>query len=95
MSVSQGVKTVFDKSKDHITVKVDVSGTIRALVNDRLRDIFCLQIPRASSVSTLLECLGVPLYRVGLVTVNHKIAKPDQILQSGDEVKILPIMGGG
>ena len=46
-------------------------------------------------VSELLEELGIPSPLVAIVLVNGKQVSKDYALKEGDEVKLIPLVGGG
>jgi len=46
-------------------------------------------------VSELLEELGIPSPLVAIVLVNGKQVSKDYRLKEGDEVKLVPLIGGG
>ena len=54
-----------------------------------------LEFPDNSDASALIEYLGIPKSRVGMVTVNGHQVKSDGILQDNALVKVFqPIFGG-
>lgn len=46
-------------------------------------------------VHEMLDHLGIPSALVGAVLVNGSLVQKDHLLQEGDEVRLVPLMGGG
>jgi sulfur carrier protein ThiS len=46
-------------------------------------------------VADLLDCLGIDPADVGIVTVNRRQSKPDEIIPADGQVSIFPPMFGG
>jgi sulfur carrier protein ThiS len=47
------------------------------------------------SVWELLETLTIPSELVAAVLVNGRLVQKDHRVQNGDEVKLIPLLGGG
>jgi sulfur carrier protein ThiS len=47
------------------------------------------------SVHQLLEHLGIPSPLVGAVLIGGRLVLKDYLLQEGEEVKLIPLVGGG
>ncbi|MGB9724063.1 MAG: MoaD/ThiS family protein [Chloroflexia bacterium] len=46
-------------------------------------------------VREVLDHLGIPSALVGAVLVNGSLVQKDHLLQEGDEVRLIPLLGGG
>ena len=77
-----------------ITVKVH--GTLMKYIADYDHDQGLeLEFPDDTDAAALIECLGIPEAKVGMVTVNGHQVKSDGLLQAGAMVKVFqPIFGG-
>jgi sulfur carrier protein ThiS len=77
-----------------ITVKVH--GTLRKYIADYDHDKGLeLEFPDDTDAAALIDFLGIPESRVGMVTVNWHQVKSDGLLQDQAIVKIFqPIFGG-
>ena len=47
------------------------------------------------TVHQLLDCLGIPPDLVAVVMVNGRQKPKSYLLQEGDQVKLVPLVGGG
>jgi molybdopterin converting factor small subunit len=54
-----------------------------------------VQVPEGSRVSSVLEALALPPGLRVATAVNTRIVGPDTALCDGDELAVLPPMGGG
>ena len=54
-----------------------------------------IEMPFGTTAKDLVEFLGVTRYHLGSIVVNGAMVQPDQMLANGDEIKIVPIVGGG
>lgn len=54
-----------------------------------------MDLPNASSVTSLLEYLDIDAKQVGILLVNGQGAKVDTELSDNDVVSIFPAIGGG
>jgi len=77
-----------------ITVKVH--GTLRKYIADYDHDNgLVLEFPDDTDAAALIEYLGIPKTKVGIVLVNGDQVKSDAILPNNALVKIFqPIFGG-
>ena len=77
-----------------ITVKVH--GTLMKYIADYDHEKGLeLEFPDNTNASALINYLGIPKSRVGMVTVNGHQVKSDGLLQDGAMVKVFqPIFGG-
>ncbi len=46
-------------------------------------------------VHEMLDHLGIPSALVGAVLVNGSLVQKDHLLQEDDEVRLIPLLGGG
>jgi sulfur carrier protein ThiS len=54
-----------------------------------------VEIPEGTDINKLIDHLGIPKSKVGVVTVNDRAAKEDDQLQDASRVNIFqPIAGG-
>ncbi len=81
-------------------MKVQINITMTEMVAKRYADDkreFTIEIEEGSAVDNLIKELGIPddeRYFI-MYTVNGKFCKKDKILKNGDDIKILPVIGGG
>jgi sulfur carrier protein ThiS len=77
-----------------ITVKVH--GTLRKYIADYDHDKgHVLEFPDNTDTAALIDYLGIPESKVGMVTVNGHQVKSDGLLQENAIVKVFqPIFGG-
>jgi len=54
-----------------------------------------LELPSGSSVQQIMKETGIPEPFMGIMVVNGKHAQLDTILEDGDKIDLLPIVGGG
>jgi sulfur carrier protein ThiS len=54
-----------------------------------------VSLPAGQSVRQALESVGVPAVLVALVVVNEDPQSKDYVLQHGDVVKVMAVLGGG
>lgn len=47
------------------------------------------------TVRALIESLGMPSPLVGAVLIHGNLVTKDHLLQEGEEVKLIPLVGGG
>ena len=52
-------------------------------------------VPTGATLGHVLELLHLSDMEAQIFFVNDKIAKKDQVLQEGDELQVLPAIGGG
>lgn len=53
------------------------------------------EIKPGTTISNIIEELGLPPEQVSIIFVNGRHAKPDTILREGDDVALFPPVGGG
>jgi len=77
-----------------ITVKVH--GTLMKYLSDYDHDQgLVLELPDYTDAAALIDYLGIPNSRVGMVSANGQQLKPDDILPENAIVKVFqPIFGG-
>ena len=54
-----------------------------------------VELAEGATIEALLAKLGVPLAEARMIFVNGRARSPEWALQAGDEVGILPPIGGG
>ncbi len=59
------------------------------------KELCILEIPADSSVREALEIAGIPSAEVMAVSVNQEREDKDFILSEGDELLLIPFIGGG
>lgn len=72
-------------------IKIKLFATLRF---GRFSEKLCEMKPGAT-ISNIIEELGLPPEQVSIIFVNGRHAKPDTILNDGDEVAMFPPIGGG
>ncbi len=65
------------------------------LVKTRNQGIEVVYLPRGATVDDLLKTLMIDMTEVCTLSINTKIATFDQVLLDGDNVTIIPPIGGG
>lgn len=54
-----------------------------------------LELPEGTTVRDLVSLLGIPLARVGIVTIDNVLAKADDRIPASAEVKLMQGLAGG
>ncbi|MFN3307716.1 MAG: MoaD/ThiS family protein [Anaerolineales bacterium] len=74
-----------------------MSPTIRpfGILRDYLQGEREAQVAAGQTVRQALVSLGIPPEVVALVIVNEQPQEKDYLLEEGDQVKILAVVGGG
>jgi len=54
-----------------------------------------VEVEGGKSVEEVLASLGIPSPLVGIVLVNGKQVEKSYAIEEGDEVKLIPLLGGG
>ena len=79
-----------------IRVRVWLSGLLRnryrAAPSPRGEEA---RLEPGSTVADLLDQYGIPVDKAHIIVVNRQKADPETIFKDGDEVRILPLAGGG
>jgi molybdopterin converting factor small subunit len=75
-----------------IRVKVKLLLTLSVRDNEGTQE---LELEQGSSVSLLLDRLGVTAEMIGLIVINGKQQKMTTVLQENDEVWLIPPVTGG
>ena len=52
------------------------------------------ELPEGSTVSNLVERLGLPREEIKVIFVNNTIVAAETVLRSGDNVALAPVTGG-
>ena len=68
---------------------------VKLFVTLRKNWIQNVELPDRSDAKDLIHQLGIPLEEVGLLSVNKRLATLDQKLEEGNEIYIMPPIGGG
>jgi sulfur carrier protein ThiS len=74
-------------------IRVIPVGMLRRYVNGQ--ESLSLDGWSSRSVLQLLDHLGVPSPLVGAVLIGGQLVSKDHVLQEGEEVKLIPLVGGG
>lgn len=75
-------------------VKIRTYGLLRKYVPEELNP-YEMEIKEGTTVEGLLETLKIPKEYVPIVTVGEKKVDLSYTIRDGDELVLLPIMGGG
>lgn len=75
-------------------VKVRTYGLLRKYIPKELNP-YEMEIKEGTTVADLLEFLRIPKEYVPIVTVEEKKVDLSYTIKDGDELTLLPIMGGG
>jgi molybdopterin converting factor small subunit len=79
-----------------VIVHVRLHTTLRRETPQGIVDRLDLDLPAGSSVGDVLTRLSIqPRGRSILLVVNRNLARADQELAEGDEVRLIPAMSGG
>jgi molybdopterin converting factor small subunit len=78
-----------------IRLRILLFGYLKNGIPENVRDQEWIEMPEGTTTQDLVEYLGVTRYHLGTILVNSALAGFQQILADGDQVKILPIVGGG
>lgn len=85
------VKTM--KSTPKIHIKIISVGYLKRYLDNKEEKI--VEVPSKTSIYQVFEYLEIPSGEVMMATINGKHVHKDYILQNNDEIKIIPLMGGG
>ncbi len=75
-------------------IKVKLYGELAQYSPNR-KDNFSVQLPMGASLKELVNLLKIPDHQVMLIIKNGLRAREEDFLKHGDEVILLPIVGGG
>lgn len=75
-------------------IKLKTYGLLRKYIPEEANP-YEMEIEEGTTVEALLHTLKIPHEYVPIVTVRGKKVEMDYILKDGDELILLPIMGGG
>ena len=73
-------------------VEITPVGLLKKYIGDRETPILT---GGGQTVAEALEALGIPSMLVALVLINGRQELKDYVLQDGDVVKLVPLVGGG
>jgi|GEM_PF-1004535 len=79
--------------KQKMKIKIISVGYLKRYLDNKEEKT--VEVPSDISVYQAFEYLEIPSGEVMMVTVNGKHAHKEEILQNNDEIKIIPLMGGG
>jgi len=74
-----------------MTVTVKLFASFRT---DRF-DIKIDNYPDDTTVGDIVNSLGIPLKEVGIMMLNRRHTRVDQLLKDGDIIALFPLLGGG
>lgn len=74
-------------------IKITAVGYLKRYLDNK--ETRTVDVPSRSSIFKALEFLEIPSGEIMMVTVNGKHAQKEDILQNKDEIKLIPLMGGG
>ena len=77
-------------SKD--CVEITPVGLLREYIGNRETRIVTGE---GQTIAEVLEALGIPAVLVALVLINGRQELKNYVLQDGDVVKLVPLVGGG
>lgn len=77
-----------------IEVKVKLYGELEKYSPNQ-NEKFSVQLPDGACLKELLDFLKIPAHQVMLIIKNGIKAKEEDFLKSGDDIALLPIVGGG
>jgi sulfur carrier protein ThiS len=69
--------------------KVKAVGILSRYAGDEM------EVEGGKSVEELLASLGIPSPLVGIVLVNGRQVEKSYVIEEEDEVKLIPLLGGG
>jgi len=73
-------------------VEIIPVGLLKKYIGDRETPIVTR---RGQTVTEVIETLGIPSVLVAVVLINGRQELKDYVLQDGDVVKLMPLVGGG
>lgn len=74
-------------------LRVILVGPLRRYVQGQ--ELVSLEDWSGRAVSELLERLGVPSRMVTVVLLDGRMVQKNQVLHEGEELKLIPVLGGG
>ena len=72
--------------------KIAPLGLLKRYIEDRKTPILTEE---GQTVAEVLEALGIPSALVAVVLINGRQELKNYVLQDGDVVKLVPLVGGG
>ncbi len=75
-------------------IKLKTYGLLRKYIPGEVNP-YEMEIEEGTTVGALLNTLKIPNEYVPIVTVGEKKVEMSYIIKDGDELTLLPIMGGG
>jgi molybdopterin converting factor small subunit len=70
-------------------------GILRSMVKELPPESDTIEVAHGQQVRAACEALGLLPDLIALVVVNGEQASLDYVLQAGDEVKLIALVGGG
>lgn len=77
-----------------IEVKIKLYGELEKYSPNR-KEKFSVQLPDGTCLKELMDSLKIPAHQVMLIIKNGIKAKEEDFLKNGDDIILLPIVGGG
>jgi len=74
-----------------MTINLKPYGILKSYVNGQAE----VSLPAGQTIRQALASLGIPSDVVALVVVNDQQQDKDYLLQDGDVVKLMAVIGGG
>jgi len=54
-----------------------------------------IELEHGATITRLADIVSIPKKRIGLVSINNRLAKAEDIIPDGAEVKFMPSLAGG
>jgi sulfur carrier protein ThiS len=88
----QFVRQLTEEQSPKGCVEITPVGLLKKYIGDRETPIVMEGGP---TVAEVIEALGIPSVLVAVVLINGRQKSKDYVLQDGDMVKLMPLVGGG
>jgi len=76
-------------------IKLVLFGYLKNLVKEDFRGKDEIEFSSPLTVKEALDSLGISGYHVSSIQINGQPAKDNQVLNDGDELRVVPLVGGG
>jgi len=87
----QLVKQLTEEQPPEGCVEITPVGLLKKYIGDRETPI----VEGGQTVAEVIEALGIPSVLVAVVLINGRQESKEYVLQDGDVVKLMPLVGGG
>ena len=88
----QLVRQLTEEQPPEGNVEITAVGLLTKYIGDRETPMV---MEGGQTITEVIEALGIPSVLVAVVLINGRQESKDYVLQDGDIVKLIPLVGGG